>query len=467
MAYIQRHMSTQHSKEEMDNQLNWCIFGYIDEKREEKKTGNVPNIKSMDLGNACGIITDFNDNYWVNGRNVYGELCIQENISYISGWKQISYFNDNNISIYKICSSLHSRTFWISNNGEIYATGSNNYGELGLGHSKHCYIPQKCQNLQNVIDIKCGKYHSIALCASLLSDYNNITKIISYLLRECNIRQSLNNSALSAIHKYSSDMTTRVYSTGFNERFDYGQSGLYWKHSFIKQNASNFEWSWIKFDSVQSVNKKNQSDKPDINGDYPRIVSIACGNMFSLFLDDKGRVYSCGYNKDGELGLGDTVTNKELGPTLITYFVKQNIKITKICCGDEHSLGLTDKGKVYSWGNNYSLQCGHARNNNGDNDDYVEFDSYEYELTVSVPRIIKELDRYFIIDIKACKHNSYAKSINNRHFMWGTNGSGQCIASKNNVCPPRVLNNTFRGTTGKEIRDVYLGHRRTYIVCVD
>lgn len=34
------------------------------------------------------------------------------------------------------------------------------------------------------------------------------------------------------------------------------------------------------------------------------IKQIACGENHSLFLTDMGRVYSCGSTKDGKLGLG-------------------------------------------------------------------------------------------------------------------------------------------------------------------
>ena len=39
-------------------------------------------------------------------------------------------------------------------------------------------------------------------------------------------------------------------------------------------------------------------------------------------------------------------------PTPIAYFYKNSIRISKICCGSQHNLALSNEGKVYSWGCN-------------------------------------------------------------------------------------------------------------------
>ena len=84
------------------------------------------------------------------------------------------------------------------------------------------------------------------------------------------------------------------------------------------------------------------------------ISAIFCGYNHSLFLTNDGKVYSCGYNGNGQLGLNDT-TNR-LVPTLITAF--NNLTIAAIACGSNHSLFLTNDGMVYSCGYNNEGQLG-------------------------------------------------------------------------------------------------------------
>lgn len=45
-----------------------------------------------------------------------------------------------------------------------------------------------------------------------------------------------------------------------------------------------------------------------------KIVQAAAGLSHTLLLSDSGDVYSCGWNGDGQLGLGDTAIRTE--PTL-------------------------------------------------------------------------------------------------------------------------------------------------------
>ena len=60
----------------------------------------------------------------------------------------------------------------------------------------------------------------------------------------------------------------------------------------------------------------------------------------SLFLTNSYQVYSCGYNNNGQLGIGGTTT--QYNPVLITYFVDNNINIKDIAAGSHHLLFLTN-----------------------------------------------------------------------------------------------------------------------------
>ncbi len=62
-------------------------------------------------------------------------------------------------------------TLVLTNSGEVYAWGKNSYGQIGngrSGHNKYQLIPIKVNgfNDEKVIQISCGKWHSMALTES-------------------------------------------------------------------------------------------------------------------------------------------------------------------------------------------------------------------------------------------------------------------------------------------------------------
>ena len=92
------------------------------------------------------------------------------------------------------------------------------------------------------------------------------------------------------------------------------------------------------------------------------ITKIVCSYRFTIFLDSTGKVYSCGINNFGQLGQNNTTQLNV--PTLIQYFVTNNIIITNIWCGAYHSIFIDSTGKLYSCGYNVWGQLGHSHINN-------------------------------------------------------------------------------------------------------
>lgn len=86
---------------------------------------------------------------------------------------------------------------------------------------------------------------------------------------------------------------------------------------------------------------------PEKIDSLPPVSQISCGRDFILALTKNGVVYGWGNNSGGELGLGKSVMLVE-EPTLIPRLRK----ISQICSGNGHSLVLTKKGSLYTWGHN-------------------------------------------------------------------------------------------------------------------
>jgi hypothetical protein len=76
-----------------------------------------------------------------------------------------------------------------------------------------------------------------------------------------------------------------------------------------------------------------------------QVTQVAAGDEFSLFLTSKGRAYSCGCGKYGQLGHGDT--RRQSIPVPIKSNEKLTLSnITMIAAGAFHSLFLVSTGEV-------------------------------------------------------------------------------------------------------------------------
>lgn len=85
-----------------------------------------------------------------------------------------------------------------------------------------------------------------------------------------------------------------------------------------------------------------------------QIIQVASGGYHSLALTDKGEVLSWGHGGQGQLG-HSSIQNQKV-PLRIE--VLANEKVTYIACGGSSSAAITEDGKLYMWGNAKDSQLG-------------------------------------------------------------------------------------------------------------
>ena len=83
-------------------------------------------------------------------------------------------------------------------------------------------------------------------------------------------------------------------------------------------------------------------------------VQITCGAGHSVALSDKGKVYSWGLNLLGQLGQGGI--HPLWSPTLIQSL--KDVNIVKVASGAGHSLAIDQSNTTYSWGASADFQTG-------------------------------------------------------------------------------------------------------------
>jgi alpha-tubulin suppressor-like RCC1 family protein len=264
-----------------------------------------------------------------------------------------------------ISASCGIQSLFLTNDGKVYSCGRNMYGELGLainnGTENANPNPAHIKNIRTaiIVAVSCGTEFSLFLTND-----------------------------------------GKVYSCGLNQ---YGQLGQ--PYNLLTTNSANIQQ--IIDGGMDSLN----------------IVYIATGNAaaHSMFITHDGKVYSCGYNRSGQLGTTRNNNNVAANsvPTQITATISSLI-IVDIKLGGQHSLFLTNNGKVYACGRNQYGQLGTTTNNGNLN------------ANPTPTQITTTIGSLNIVAISAGSHHSLFLTNNGKVYACGLNQYGQLGTTTNN-----------------------------------
>lgn len=163
----------------------------------------------------------------------------------------------------------------------------------------------------------------------------------------------------------------------------------------------------------------------ELEGDRP--ASIAGGQHHTIVLTDSGQVFTSGSNSNGQLGTGDGADHSAL-TNITTSF---SGTVVQISATGNHSLALTDGGRVYGWGSNSNGQIGDGSIQDASRP--VDITS-QFKLPAGVTVRI----------IYAGWDASYAITNDNRIFAWGHNNQGQLgLGHTNDVLTPEQIEFDF------------------------
>ena len=162
----------------------------------------------------------------------------------------------------------------------------------------------------------------------------------------------------------------------------------------------------------------SDKNRPKLIKNIPgKVVSIAAGAYHSLALLDSGKVYSWGWNSNGQLGDG-TTTDRRL-PKLIETL---SGKVASITAGYYHTLALLENGRVLGWGRDGEGQLGDRT-----------------LINRNTPQFIKPFPNK-VISIAAGTYYSLALLENGKVCGWGYNIDGELgDSTKQNRNIPQLI----------------------------
>jgi uncharacterized repeat protein (TIGR02543 family) len=185
-------------------------------------------------------------------------------------------------------------------------------------------------------------------------------------------------------------------------------------------------------------------------GEY--IVLSSTYNAQSGVITSTSRILTWGSNGSGQLG--DGTTTSKSSPTDITskFVLESDETFIDLKFGFSHTMVLTSKGRLFTWGNNNNGQLGDGTVNN----------------TVTPKEITSSFNLQNderIVKISSANLSSIALSSNGRVFTWGNNAKGQ-LANGSNLSSksPVDVTASFGFSQNENVVSVSLGSQHAGLV---
>ncbi|CEG48985.1 regulator of chromosome condensation-like protein [Plasmopara halstedii] len=174
------------------------------------------------------------------------------------------------------------------------------------------------------------------------------------------------------------------------------------------------------------------------------IAQIACGAQHSVAITNCGELYTWGSGEDGRLGHGDM--RDRTVPRKVMTLLRQNV--VSASCGGAHTVVLTEKGSVFSFGRGRNGRLGLGDTKWRD-----------------VPHEIMTFPLHMRVVQVACGWNfTTAIGQNGTLCTWGKTGEGQCgigYVDQDQVVPAIVK---FGTNSDVPILDVACGYTHTLVL---
>lgn len=149
--------------------------------------------------------------------------------------------------------------------------------------------------------------------------------------------------------------------------------------------------------------------------------ALSAGADHSLGITNNGKLYAWGRNNVGQLGINTLATTGTSSPVLVS--VPVGVKFEDVSANLDHSYALTMDGKIWAWGGNAHGQLGLGDTVNR-----------------SSPALVSSDTKFIQLNGSCGNYRSMAVSLSGNIYMWG-NGSHGALGnnSTNSISTPAMV----------------------------
>jgi uncharacterized repeat protein (TIGR02543 family) len=139
-----------------------------------------------------------------------------------------------------------------------------------------------------------------------------------------------------------------------------------------------------------------------------KIVDISCGASHAIVRTNNNSIFTFGYNNNGQLG-NNTLTNSNLPINITSRFSFASGEMaSKVIAIGFSTMLLTDKGRVFTWGDNREGELGNGTYN-------------QSRVPIDITNQFNGMGEDKIVDLQLNGSKGVALTANNQIYVWGKN----------------------------------------------
>ena len=286
------------------------------------QVGSLTNWQTISAGSYFSAAIKTDGTLWTCGYNTHGELGLGDKITRSSP-VQVGLLSD-----WKSVSVGYNHLTAIKTDGTLWTWGYNTHGALGLSDKTDRSSPTKVGVLTNWKSSSGGQYHSSAIKIDgtlWTCGYN--------FYGQLGLSDTIDRSSPVQVGILTNWKTT---ATSLQSTVAIATDGTLWSCGYNGRGELGLGDTTNRSILVQELLGKNNWN------------TISCGGVWNMAIDTDGKLWSWGYNPDGQLGLGDT--NNRSIPTQVGLLTNwQSIGCTT---GSAITAAIKSDGTLWTWGNN-------------------------------------------------------------------------------------------------------------------
>ncbi|CAH1256948.1 SERGEF [Branchiostoma lanceolatum] len=165
-----------------------------------------------------------------------------------------------------------------------------------------------------------------------------------------------------------------------------------------------FSWGANSYGQLGVGHRDDRHSPQQLEGVNFRVKAVTGGGGHTVLISAEGRLFVCGWNQKGQLGLGHREDRSV--PTQVTALTEP---VDTVACGWDFTLAVTEGGQLFSWGSNAFGQLG-----------FPEVKGHS-----STPTPVQSLQGVKIVGVAAGLRHAVALDDSGSVWTWGAGKRGQ------------------------------------------